>query len=44
MRIFDLHCDTLCRCVGTGEKLLKNAGQLDLTRDIRTEGWVQTFA
>ena len=29
---FDAHCDTLSRCLHTGESLLKNSGQCDLER------------
>lgn len=45
MRLFDLHCDTLERCLSTGEPLERNSGQLDLERG--TAGgypWIQTFA
>lgn len=45
MDCFDLHCDTLNRCLETGEALEGNSGQLDLRRGIRPDGiWVQVFA
>lgn len=44
MRIFDLHSDTLRRCMDTGEALGENSGQLDLKRGNSLGEWVQTFA
>ena len=45
MDCFDLHCDTLNRCLEVGEELACNTGQLDLRRGIRPDGiWVQVFA
>ena len=32
MRCFDGHCDTLARCLATGEGLRKNTGHVDLAR------------
>ena len=43
MRLFDLHCDTLSRCLETGEPLERNSGQLDLERGKRFP-WIQAFA
>lgn len=44
-RIFDLHCDTLSRCLDTGESLYQNGGQLDGARICGVNvPWVQTFA
>ena len=44
MCIFDLHCDTLNRCLDEGESLLQNSGQLDLLRGNQYDGWVQVYA
>lgn len=44
MNIFDLHCDTLNRCLDHLESLMENNGQLDIRRGIRNGGWVQVFA
>lgn len=45
IRIFDLHCDTLSRCLDCGEGLYKNSGQLDGARICGEKvAWVQTFA
>ncbi len=45
MRIFDLHCDTLARCVDCGESIVKNSGHFDLERvNALDVFWVQTFA
>ena len=43
MRLFDLHCDTLSRCLETGEPLERNSGQLDLERG-KGFPWIQAFA
>lgn len=44
-RVFDLHCDTLSRCLDTKELLFQNSGQLDGARIYGTNApWVQTFA
>lgn len=44
-RVFDLHCDTLSRCLDAGEGLYENGGQLDGARICGTSApWVQTFA
>ena len=44
-RVFDLHCDTLSRCLDTKELLFQNSGQLDGARICGTNApWVQTFA
>lgn len=44
MRVFDLHCDTLCTSREKGESLRRSQLQLDLERGPKEEGWVQTFA
>ncbi|MGI5957938.1 MAG: dipeptidase [Massiliimalia sp.] len=44
MKVFDLHCDTLCTCEEKQAVLRKNELQLDLERGPRQDGWVQTFA
>ena len=41
---FDAHCDTLSRCLRTGESLLRNSGQCDLERLSRFENPGQVFA
>lgn len=41
---FDAHCDTLSRCVGTGESLRDASGQCDLERLSRYEPFGQVFA
>lgn len=44
-RVFDLHCDTLSRCLDMKETLFQNSGQLDGARICGTNApWVQTFA
>lgn len=43
MRVFDLHCDTLCECLDRGISLSGNDAALDLTRG-DFDGWVQVFA
>ena len=40
----DAHCDTLSRCLNTGESLLKTTGQCDLTRLAAYEPSGQIFA
>ncbi len=40
----DAHCDTLSRCLNTGESLLKTSGQCDLTRLAAYEPSGQIFA
>ena len=45
MRVFDLHCDTLGRCLDCRESLYENNGHVDGKRIIATGApWVQTFA
>lgn len=44
MRVFDLHCDTLSRCLDEKQPLYENDGHLDLKRGTEIEIWVQTFA
>lgn len=45
IRIFDLHCDTLARCIDCGEPIIKNSGHFDLARVNALQiPWVQTFA
>lgn len=45
IRIFDLHCDTLARCIDCGEPVIKNSGHFDLARvNALHVPWVQTFA
>ena len=44
LRYFDLHCDTLSRCVDTGEKLAQNSGAVDIRRLEYYEQPVQVFA
>ena len=41
---FDAHCDTLSRCLKTGESLLNNRGQCDLTRLANYQPSGQVFA
>ena len=41
---FDAHCDTLSRCVRTGESLLDASGQCSLERLARYEPFGQVFA
>lgn len=41
---FDAHCDTLSRCLHTGEELLRNSGQCDLERLGGYEDAGQIFA
>ena len=44
MKIFDLHCDTLTRCMNKRESLYKNTGQNSLERLLGYETPVQLFA
>lgn len=44
MDIFDLHCDTLTRCLDKKKSLWENDGQLDLKRGTVYSRWVQVFA
>ena len=42
--LFDGHCDTLSRCLSTGEGLERNTGHLDLERTKGFGRWAQFFA
>ncbi len=44
MELFDGHCDTLSRCLRTGEGLERNGGHLDLERTARFTPYAQFFA
>jgi len=44
MYIFDLHCDTLTRCIKKGEPILNASGHVSLSRGMRLERWAQVFA
>ncbi len=44
MNLFDLHCDSISRCLDAGKSLLQNDFHLDIERGISYENWVQTFA
>ena len=45
MRVFDLHCDTLARCLDSTEALYENTGHVDAKRIVSSKApWVQTFA
>ena len=44
MELFDAHCDTLSRCLETGEGLYRNHGHLDLVRTGRFHPYAQIFA
>ena len=44
MELFDGHCDTLTRCLETGEPLRENSGHLDLKRAMRFRSYAQIFA
>ena len=44
MELFDAHCDTVSRCLETGEGLFQNGGQLDLLRTERFQPYAQVFA
>ena len=41
---FDGHCDTIERCLRTGESLLRNRGHIDLARAAVFRDYVQVFA
>ena len=42
--LFDGHCDTLSRCMETGETLACNSGQIDLQKTSFLGRWAQFFA
>ena len=44
MDLFDLHCDTLTRCVKKSEPLASASGHISLERGARLERWGQVFA
>ena len=44
MRCFDGHCDTLARCMTTGEGLRQNGGHVDLARCAALGQHAQIFA
>jgi len=44
MRVFDLHCDTLTRCMNRGERLARASGHISLERGGAFERWGQVFA
>jgi len=44
MRLFDLHCDTLTRCMKKGEPLARASGHVSLERGGALERWGQVFA
>ena len=44
MRLFDLHCDTLTRCMKKGEPLARASGHISLERGGALERWGQVFA
>ncbi|MCL2301021.1 MAG: membrane dipeptidase [Firmicutes bacterium] len=44
MRIFDLHCDTLTRCLRSNEPIARASGHLSLERGRALERWGQVFA
>lgn len=44
MRCFDGHCDTLARCLATGEGLRKNTGHVDFARCAALGQHAQVFA
>ena len=44
MRVFDLHCDTLTRCMQKGEPLARASGHVSLERGGTLEQWGQVFA
>jgi len=44
MRVFDLHCDTLTRCMQNGEPLARASGHVSLERGGAFERWRQVFA
>ena len=44
MRVFDLHCDTLTRCLKRGETLRRATGHVSLERGAALAAWAQVFA
>ena len=44
MRVFDLHCDTLTRCLKLGETLRSATGHVALERGAALATWAQVFA
>ena len=44
MRIFDLHCDTLTKCLKQSEGLQHASGHLSLSRGKAFDAWAQVFA
>ncbi len=44
MRLFDLHCDTLCVLSETAGDIVKNTAQVDIVRGKRFAPWYQCFA
>ena len=44
MRVFDLHCDTLTRCMQKDEPLAQASGHVSLERGGALERWGQVFA
>jgi len=44
VRLFDLHCDTLCEGLHRNTSIHSNAGHVDLVRGARYDAWVQAYA
>jgi len=44
MQVFDLHCDTLTRCMKKGEPLANATGHISLARGGALDRWGQVFA
>lgn len=44
MRLFDLHCDTLCEGLHHNMSIHSSIGHVDLVRGARYEAWVQAYA
>ena len=44
MRLFDLHCDTLCEGLHSGVSIHNSTGAVDLVRGARYDAWVQAYA
>lgn len=44
MYIYDLHCDTVSRCLDLNQNLFENDGQLDIKRGLNYKKRVQVFA
>lgn len=44
MRLFDLHCDTLCEGLHRGVSIRENSGAIDLRRGRDYSEWIQAFA